>query len=161
MAYKGNYRPKNPQKYKGDSTNIVYRSLLERRVMVWLDNEPRVLEWQSELVIIKYISPIDSKLHRYYPDFAVKYVNKNNELKSVILEIKPEKQTKPPKKSNTKSGKATRRYMKEAMTWGINDAKWTYAREWCKQNGYDFEIWTEYTIDKVTGISTRKPKKTR
>ena len=104
---------------------------------------------------------MDGKLHRYFPDFAVKYINKNNELKNAILEIKPEKQTKPPKKSSTKSGKATRRYMKEAVTWGINDAKWTYAREWCKQHGYDFEIWTEYTIDKVTGISTRKPKKRR
>ena len=145
MAYKGKYRPKNPQKYKGDPTNITYRSLLERRVMVYLDITPQILEWQSELIIIKYISPLDNREHRYFTDFGVKYRKQNNEIGLVIIEVKPLSQTKPPR-----MGKKTRRYLKEVSTWLVNDAKWKYARAWCEANGYEFEIWTEKMIDKIS-----------
>lgn len=150
MAYKGKYRPKNPSKYKGDPTDIVYRSLLERRFMVWLDNNPQILEWQSELIIIKYISPLDNREHRYFPDFTVKYLKKNRTIGSVIIEIKPLSQTKPPRQ-----GKRTRRYLNECATWAVNAAKWEYARAWCAQNGYEFQVWTEKDVERVS------PKKKR
>ena len=152
MAYKGKYLPKNLSKYIGDPTKIIYRSLLERRVMVWLDKTPQVKEWQSELVVIKYVSPIDNKVHRYYVDFSMRYINNKGELKSALIEVKPEKQTKAPRLSNTKTGKQTRRYIKEQYTWKVNEAKWTYARQWCLSNGYTFQIWNEKTIDLVTGL---------
>lgn len=161
MAYSGRFVPKNLSKYKGDSTKIKYRSLLERRVMVWMDESPRVLEWQSELTIIKYISPKDNMLHRYYTDFSVSYINSKNVIEKYIIEVKPKIQCKPPIKRSTKTGKATRRYIKESQTYAINDAKWKYAKEWCKENGYTFQIWTEEIIDKVTGVSTRKTPKIR
>lgn len=142
MAYKGRYKPKNPQKYIGDPTEIIYRSLLERRYMVQYDMSPNVLEWKSELTIIPYISPADGKLHRYFVDFWIKYKD-NDKIKTAIIEVKPLSQTKPPKApKNTR--KASRRFLKETLTWAINSAKWEAADAWCKANKCDgFFIYTE------------------
>ena len=149
MAYRGKYRPKNLSKYAGDPSKITYRSLLERRVMVWLDTNPKILSWQSECLIIKYISPLDNRQHRYFPDFGVKYRKQNNEIGSVIIEVKPLSQTHTPRLKQTKSGKSTRRYLNECATWSVNEAKWKFARAWCAENGYEFEIWTEKFIEKL------------
>ena len=73
MAYKGKYKPENPKKYKGDPTNVVYRSLWERKFMHYCDVNENILEWASEEIHIPYISPIDRKKHKYYPDFYIKY----------------------------------------------------------------------------------------
>ena len=72
MSYKGRYRPSNPKKYKGNPSNIVYRSLWERKFMVYCDNHTKILEWGSEEIMLPYRSPIDNKIHRYYPDFYIK-----------------------------------------------------------------------------------------
>ena len=151
MAYRGKYQPKNPKKYSGNILNVVYRSLLERRFMVWLDKNPMVKEWSSEEVIIKYISPLDNRIHRYFPDFVVKYMNKNNEIKNLLIEIKPLSQTKAPKKT-----KKQKRYLNECMTWSVNSAKWEYARNWCAVNNYEFQIWTEKDVDSVSPKRKKK-----
>ena len=62
MSYKGRYTPANPKKYKGNSRNIVYRSLWERKFMVYCDTSKNILEWGSEEIIIPYISPVDGKI---------------------------------------------------------------------------------------------------
>ena len=77
MSYKGKFRPKNPKKYKGDPTNIIYRSLLERRFMVYCDDTSAIIKWASEEIIIPYVNPITGRVHRYFPDFYIKYKNKN------------------------------------------------------------------------------------
>ncbi|SVE28479.1 uncharacterized protein METZ01_LOCUS481333, partial [marine metagenome] len=92
MRYKGKFRPQNIEKYKGNPSNIVYRSGWELDFMKYLDRQPEVLQWNSEEIIIPYKSPIDGKWHRYYPDFWVR-TSKGESL----IEIKPKKQTKPPK----------------------------------------------------------------
>ena len=69
MSYKGKYKVKNPEKYKGDPTNIIWRSLWERKYMKYLDGNPNILEWSSEEFFIWYKSPIDNRQHRYFPDF--------------------------------------------------------------------------------------------
>jgi hypothetical protein len=142
MAYKGRYKPTNPQKYKGDPTNIIYRSLLERRFMVWCDSSPSVLEWNSEEVVIPYKSPIDMRYHRYFVDFWVRYRDKNGNLRASLIEVKPHKQTMEPKK-HVGSTKPTRRYLNEVMTWGVNQAKWKAATEYCKDRNWEFKILTE------------------
>ena len=43
MAYKGKFTPKNPQKYKGNPKNIIYRSSWERRFMSYCDKTKEVL----------------------------------------------------------------------------------------------------------------------
>ena len=87
MAYKGRYIPKNPQKYKGDYTNIVYRSLWERKFMVYCDETSSVLEWGSEEVIIPYLSPWDGRIHRYFPDFYTKVKQHDGTTKKMIIEV--------------------------------------------------------------------------
>ena len=139
MAYKGRYNPVNPKKYKGNSHNIIYRSLWERKFMVYCDTNDKVLEWGSEEIIIPYISPWDGKKHRYFPDFYIKVKQSNGNLKKFIIEVKPKKQTRPPKPVERK----TKRWIKEVRTFGINEAKWKHASKWCKDNDMEFKILTE------------------
>ena len=138
-AYKGRFSPKNPEKYKGDPTNIIYRSLWERKVMVYLDENPAVIEWSSEEIVIPYISPIDNRPHRYFPDFFVKAKGRDGSIKTMILEVKPKAQTKEPKRQK----RITQRYITEVKTWGVNQAKWKYAMEYCLDRGWDFKLITE------------------
>ena len=72
MAYRGRYIPTYPKKYKGDPSNIIYRSLWERKFMVYCDRNEKILEWGSEEFFVPYRSPLDGKIHRYFPDFYVK-----------------------------------------------------------------------------------------
>ena len=139
MAYKGRYNPVNPKKYKGNSHNIIYRSLWERKFMVYCDTNDKVLEWGSEEIIIPYISPWDGKKHRYFPDFYIKVKQSSGNIKKFIIEVKPKKQTRPPKPVERK----TKRWIKEVRTFGINEAKWKHATKWCKDNDMEFMILTE------------------
>ena len=139
MAYKGRYNPVNPKKYKGNPQNIIYRSLWERKFMVYCDTNDKVLEWGSEEIIIPYISPWDGKVHRYFPDFYIKVKQSDGNLKKFIIEVKPKKQTRPPKPVVRK----TKRWINEVRTFGINDAKWKHATKWCKDNNMEFKILTE------------------
>ena len=139
MSYKGRYNPVNPKKYKGNPQNIIYRSLWERKFMVYCDTNDKVLEWGSEEIIIPYISPWDGKKHRYFPDFYIKVKQSSGNIKKFIIEVKPKKQTRPPKPVVRK----TKRWIKEVRTFGINEAKWKHAKEWCKTNDMEFKILTE------------------
>jgi hypothetical protein len=140
-TYKGFFKPRNPQKYKGDPTNIIYRSRLELIVMSKFDTHPDVLQWNSEEITIPYKSPVDGKIHRYFPDFWVKKKNHSDgRIVEVLIEVKPAAQTKPPV---IQTGKPTRRYLNEVYTWGINDAKWKAARNYCADRKWEFQIITE------------------
>lgn len=142
MAYSGKFRPNNPQKYRGDPNNIVYRSTWERKLMAWLDSEPSIIEWGSEELIIPYISPVDNRWHRYFPDFYVKVRQKDDTIKVMILEVKPDKQTRPPQKKK----RVTKQYINEVVTWGVNEAKWKAAQEFCLDRGWTFKILTEHDL---------------
>lgn len=139
MAYSGQFKPSNPQKYVGDYRNIIYRSSWEARVMSWLDKNPNIISWASEEIIIPYVSPVDGMWHRYFPDFVVKIKDKNGTLKTMMLEVKPKKQTKPPEQQR----RVTKRYITEVATWGVNQAKWKAANEYCLDRGWEFKIITE------------------
>jgi hypothetical protein len=134
----GIFKPINPQKYKGDPTNIVYRSGWECRLMSHFDLHPGVIWWSSEEKIIPYRSPIDNKIHRYFPDFLVHMKTSSGKLETVLVEVKPKAQTIPPTRS-----KNQHKYLSEVMTWGVNEAKWRAAEEYCKDRGYKFMIMTE------------------
>ena len=139
MSYKGRYNPVNPNKYKGNSQNIIYRSLWVRKFMVYCDTNDKILEWGSEEIIIPYISPWDGKVHRYFPDFYIKVRQSSGNLKKFIIEVKPKKQTRPPKPVERK----TKRWINDVRTFGINEAKWKHATKWCKDNDMEFKILTE------------------
>ena len=106
-SYRGLYRPTNPKKYVGNTKQIVYRSLLERRFMRYCDLNEDILYWASEELPVRYYNPLDKKYHRYFPDFVVKTVNKDK----YMIEIKPYRQVKKPKQPKRKS----KSYMRESF----------------------------------------------
>jgi hypothetical protein len=139
MSYKGKYQPAFPKKYKGDPTNIVYRSLWERTFMKYCDTNENILEWFSEEIAVPYRSPIDNKIHRYFPDFYIKVKESNGSIKKYIIEIKPKKQTIEPQVQKRK----TKGYIYEVYEYAKNQAKWKAAEEWCADRGYEFKVLTE------------------
>ena len=144
MSYSGLFRPKNKSKYGGKVPQIVYRSLWELRLMGWLDDNEQVISWSSEEIVIPYLSQIDGKKHRYYPDFFIEFENGEK----YLVEIKPQKETQPPKR-----GKNEKRYLTEVVTYGRNLSKWEYAKHYATDRGWKFVIWTEHHLDKL-GIIT-------
>ena len=145
---KGLYKPKFPEKYKGNPCNIVFRSSWEYKLMKYFDLSGNIVQWQSEELWIPYRSPIDRKVHRYFPDFLICVVDKNGNKTTKIIEVKPKKQTIPPKlKSN--GTKPTKRYLTEVMTYGINSAKWKAAKDYCSDRKWEFLIVTEKELGLV------------
>jgi hypothetical protein len=138
FTYRGKYKPVNPEKYAGNVNNIVYRSSWERRFMVYCDNNEAITFWSSEELVIPYISPVDRKQHKYYPDFVIR-IQEENKSRTIVIEVKPKKETKPPRKRT----KITPRYLSEMKTWSINEAKWKYAKEFCEDRKWEFKILTE------------------
>jgi hypothetical protein len=142
MAYKGKYKLSNPSKYIGDPTKIIYRSLWEKSVMKFIEQDITVKKWASE-VPIKYINDLDGKVHRYFIDFYIEYINGT----ILLMEVKPAKQCIAPKEPKRK----TQRYINEVATYITNCSKWKAAKKICTQNGFNFEIWDEHVI-KSKGI---------
>ena len=150
--YQGKFTPKNPSKYTGDPTNIIYRSSWELKFMNWCDQTYSIVSWSSEETVIPYICPTDNRAHRYFVDFKIRVKDSAGNMKTYLIEIKPEAQTMPPEVKKKK----TKRYIAEVMTWGKNDAKWKAAREYCKDRGYEFMIITERHL----GLKTTKKNTT-
>ena len=144
--HKGKWTPKKPEKYMGDPTNIIYRSSWERDCFRWLDNNTDVVKWVSEEVVIPYTCATDGRKHRYFIDlyFVTKKGNK------YLIEVKPKAQTQLPT-----SGKKTKKYLNEAMTYAKNQSKWKAATEFAKDNGAVFQVWTEETLHDL-GIRNNK-----
>lgn len=151
MAYSGKYRVKNIQKYRGDHTAVVYRSLWEKHAFKWCDNNTDVVEWSSEEVVIPYLYEVDKRPHRYFMDLKIKFRNG----KTFLVEIKPDGQTRPPEGS-----RRTKRYINEALTYVKNVNKWEAAEQYAKDRGWHFVIWTEKTepLKSIIPKSTKQLK---
>ena len=139
MSYKGRYQPNNPLKYKGNFKNIIYRSLWERKFMRYCDSNQNILEWGSEEYIIPYRSPLDNKIHRYFPDFYIKVNEKNGHIKKYLIEIKPKRQCVEPKVQKNK----TRGYLYEVYEYARNQSKWKAAKSFCADRLWEFKVLTE------------------
>ena len=137
-SIKSKYKPENPRKYKGDYRNIICRSSWERKFCRWCDLNESILEWGSEEFFIHY-SSTDGRVRRYFPDFIMKVKETNGEVKTYVIEVKPLRQTKPPKKKK----RVTKSYIYECTTYAVNQAKWKAADEWCKDHKIEFKIITE------------------
>jgi hypothetical protein len=147
MSYKGKFKPKRRDKYEGDSTDIIYRSLKERSIMVFLDSSDKVLKWGSETVVIKYLYGVDNKIHRYFVDFYVEMICKDGSIKKLILEYKPKIQTLPPKEAKNKThAKSKRRYLKESLVYIKNMNKWEAAVNYAKKNSMEFYVISEADV---------------
>lgn len=147
MSYKENFvtgifKPKNPEKYKGNIENITFRSSWELKVMKYLDEHPSIVWWSSEELAISYKSPIDNKMHKYYPDFVFESKARNGRKKVHMWEIKPQYQTMKPKMPKRK----TKTYLKEMITYTVNQAKWEAADIFCQKHNWVFSIINEYDL---------------
>ena len=138
MFHKRKYKPLNYKKYVGDHTNIIYRSSWEVKLMGWLDNNPDIISWGSEELIIPYKSPVDGRWHRYFPDFVVKMRLKDGKVMTYVIEVKPEHQTKQPVRK-----RKTQKFINEQVTYIINQSKWKAADEFCHEHGWKFVVVTE------------------
>jgi hypothetical protein len=135
----GKFHPQNPQKYKGNVNNIIYRSSWELKFMQWCDRNENILEYGSEEFWIPYISPVDNRVHRYFPDFIIKVKENSGNTKNYVVEVKPQRQTVPPKQKS----RVTKSYLYEAQTYAVNQAKWKAAEEWCADRLLNFMVITE------------------
>ena len=139
MSYSGKFKPKNHKKYNGNPSKIVYRSSWEARCMNYFDQNDNIIWWASEEVIVPYKHPMDGRYHRYFPDFIIKVRQKNGQSKTMMIEIKPEYQKIGPKKQKRK----TQRYIKEVVTYAVNQAKWEAAEDYCADRRWEFKVLTE------------------
>ena len=147
MSYKGKYKIKKPEKYLGDYTKVIYRSLWERQAFKWCESNTRVKAWNSEEVVIPYKCKTDNKIHRYFIDLFVEM----DDGECILVEIKPKKETNPPKKPSRK----TKRYINEVVTFVKNQSKWEAANQFADHKGWKFQIWTEDTLSNL-GIKLLK-----
>jgi hypothetical protein len=139
LNYKqGIFTPKYPEKYIGDVKNIQFRSGWELKFMNWADTNLSVVKWCSEELVIPYFSPVDMKMHRYFPDFIMEVQDRNGATKKYVVEVKPSAQTLPPKQNRNK-----KRLLEETKTYAVNNAKWDAAKSWCQEKGFEFIIITE------------------
>jgi hypothetical protein len=140
MAYKNKFLPKNVSKYIGDSSKILCRSLWERQFCKYLDENTNILRWSFENIKIPYESPLDNQLHYYIPDFLAEKKNKDGSVSTLLVEVKPYKQTKQPVMTENLSKKT---YSKNMETFLVNQAKWDAAKQFCSRNDIEFIVLTE------------------
>ena len=138
-SYKGKYTLDNPDKYVGDKSNIIWRSTWERTAFKWCDRNDNIIKWNSEEIVVKYISPVDNKFHRYYVDLFVEFKNG----KRLLIEIKPSSQVFQPLLTK---GKHQKTILYEHQTFVVNSAKWKSAREYAKTINAEFVIFDETVI---------------
>ena len=148
MAHKGQYKPRHPEKYNGDPSKIIYRSMLEYRVMNYLDDSPSIIRWCSEEFFVPYYDPAAKRQRRYFPDFYIEYKNKHGQIIKEVIEVKPSIECSPPKKPK----KVNRRYVQACFTFMTNTAKWEAAKLFCEERDWKFRLLTETDL----GISWKK-----
>lgn len=141
-TYSGKYPVKNLKKYSGDPTNVIYRSLWERRVMEYLDTSPFVKLWGSEEKVIPYKSTLDGRVHRYFMDFVALIETPTGEHKKYLLEVKPHKETILP----VKPKRMSKSYTYAMETYIKNQDKWKAASAYSKTYDYTFKIITEHEL---------------
>jgi hypothetical protein len=145
MFHKRKYTPANPQKYAGDPTVIFMRSSWETRFALWCDHNPNVVKWVSEEIVIPYRCPTDNKIHRYFVDFKIQIKDKDGNIKTYLIEVKPSKQLVPPEYP----GRKTQRYLVESAMFIKNQAKWSAAKSYASDRKWEFKIITERELGLV------------
>ena len=138
-SIKSKYTPIYPSKYQGNAKYIICRSSWERKFCQWCDMNNSIISWASEEFSIPYVSPKDNRVHKYYPDYLIKVKEKKDMIKTYVVEVKPYKQTRPPKQRSRK----TKSYLTECVTYAVNQAKWKAAKEFCEDHRIEFKVVTE------------------
>jgi hypothetical protein len=148
MALRARFIPKNPQKYTGDLEKIFARSSWEVTCMKFFDSSSAVIRWGSEEQVIPYYSPVDNKVHEYWPDFFVEYRDKEGNVLREVVEVKPRHE------SEEQFAKSDR--SKAALI--VNEAKWKAANIFCESRGMKFRVITEHSIYHQVAKQPKKKK---
>lgn len=141
--HQGYYNPKHPQKYVGKLGNVVYRSGLELKFFRFCDNNPNVLGWSSEEIIVEYYDSVQKKNRKYFIDFYIK-IKEGDNVKKYLVEVKPWKQTQEPKATK---GKKKSSLLYESFMYQNCCDKWKYAKQFAKKHGMEFIIITEKELN--------------
>ena len=136
----GKYRPKNPNKYHGNPSEIYYRSSYELKMFQYCDLRENIIYWESEEKTIPYLDPITGRWKRYFPDIFIKYKDNEGNIRKALIEIKPQKDLIEPEKNPKRK---TKSWVYRVQMWARNQAKWSAAKEWCKDRNVEFRIFTE------------------
>ena len=136
----GIYRPINCQKF--GAVKCQYRSSWEHDFLRWADYNDKITKVLYEKIIVPYICKTDGKMHRYYVDCAIE-MKEGKETKKWLVEIKPFRQTIPPKESKKKKPVTI---ITEKLNWVKNQSKWDSAKKYCRKMGYRWCIITEKGI---------------
>jgi len=139
--------------------NITLRSSWEMefvQILVKLKRQGQIVGWGCEMTVFEYFNPVKNRMARYFMDFTI-FTNSDQ---VIFVEVKPNAQTKPPRK-----GKNQRAYFKRLATYKVNEAKWKAVEKWCKaQNEKEGRQKFIFTIrtEKNSGFgSLTKAKKKR
>jgi hypothetical protein len=139
----GYYNLVNPDKYIGDPSKIIFRSSWEKKFATYCDHNDRILAWASEPVRIPYMNPVEKEIKPYNVDFYAK-IQSETGYNEYIIEVKPSKQLIVPKQPTGRiNEKRMMSYNKQIATYLVNLAKFTAAREYAKQRGWEFIVVTE------------------
>ena len=139
----GYFKPKNPHKYKGDPTQVIYRSGWEFKFFKFCDEHSMVIEYASEPIGIDYWNPISRKQSKYWIDGYMKTKNKQGTEREWLIEVKPNKYILPPSPPKRMTDKQTLSYVSHAKAYVINTEKFKAARAYAKAHNMKFGIITE------------------
>lgn len=142
--------PKNKEKYVGSIHEITLRSSWEVKFCRYCDENPSVVQWNSEGVKIPYWSSADNKDRTYHVDFLIKVKTTQGAHETLLIEIKPYKQTiKPEKRKNQKM----ETFINECTTYQVNMDKWLHAKKYAEERGWRFIVLTE---EQLYGTNVKK-----
>ena len=154
----GLYTPKNKDKVikLNSKGGLWYRSGLEQKMMIYLDNNSKIVNWGAEHLSIPYekteydndTKDLKTTEHCYYPDFYYELLREDGTVMKVVAEVKPLSETMEPKLPHNPTSKQLKNFEYSLKMYNKNLSKWTYMIEYCRKKGFEFIIVTEERLGK-------------
>lgn len=151
--HQGLFTPNNKDKVVklNSKGGLYYRSGLEQKMMIYLDNNEKIINWGAEHLKIPYTKTEWSSdkqeylvtNHTYYPDFYYELKRSDGTISKVVAEVKPYSETVEPKISSNPTAKQIKNAEYSIKMYNKNLSKWTYMIEYCQRKGFEFIIITE------------------
>ncbi len=140
----GYYKVNNIEKYAGDPRVVIFRSSWERKFMIMCDLNPQILRWGSEPLEIKYLSPIDNRMHVYNVDFFIEVCDNDKKITRYLVEVKPSSQIdKEPILEGRLTEKKVANHAALVKAYHVNKAKQRAALQWAADRGMKYIVLTE------------------
>jgi hypothetical protein len=120
-------------------------------MMIYLDNNDKIINWGAEHLKIPYTKTewISEKQdyktseHTYYPDFYYELKKDDGTISKVVAEVKPYSETIEPVLASKPTAKQLKNFEYALKMYNKNLSKWTYMIDYCQRKGFEFIIITE------------------